>query len=507
MAFDILVVGGGINGCGIARDAAGRGLSVLLVEAADLASATSSASTKLIHGGLRYLEHYEFRLVREALQERELLLSQAPHIIWPMRFVLPHDPAIRPAWLVRIGLFLYDHLAKRQRLPACGQIRRAGHAFGAPLQDWVDRAFVYSDCWVDDARLVSLVALDARERGASVALRTRLVTARREGANWSATLMRADGTDEQVDARAIVNAAGPWVGDVLGGALGVTARSHVRLVKGSHIVVDRLYQGEQAYMFQNPDGRIIFVIPYEGAFTLIGTTDVAFEGDPRDAAITPDEIGYLIAGVERFMRARLRPSDIRHSFSGVRPLYDDGTADAPSITRDYVLELDRAGGAPVLSVYGGKITTFRRLAEHALADLAPFFPSMGPAWTAEAVLPGGDVPDGDIAAFAGDLRSRHPFLSPEVTMRLAHAYGTRASDFLGTATKPEDLGQDFGHGFTMAELDYLRSVELAASAEDVLWRRSKLGLHLDAAARAQVAARFGATERLETTISSSSSAK
>jgi glycerol-3-phosphate dehydrogenase len=507
MAFDILVVGGGINGCGIARDAAGRGLSVLLVEAGDLASATSSASTKLIHGGLRYLEHYEFRLVREALQERELLLLQAPHIIWPMRFVLPHDPAIRPAWLVRMGLFLYDHLARRQRLPASGQIRRASHAFGAPLQDWVDRAFVYSDCWVDDSRLVSLVALDARERGATLALRTRLVAAKREGANWSATLAHADGRQERIEARAIVNAAGPWVSDVLGGALGMTTRSRVRLVKGSHIVVDRLYEGEQAYMFQNPDGRIIFVIPYEGTFTLIGTTDVPFEGDPRGAAITPDEINYLIASVERFMRARLRPSDVRHSFSGVRPLYDDGSADASSITRDYVLELDRSGGAPVLSVFGGKITTFRRLAEHALADLAPFFPAMGPAWTASAVLPGGDIPGDDIAAFARDLQTHHPFLSPDVAMRLAHAYGTRASDFLGPATKSEDLGQDFGHGFTMAELDYLRSVELAGRAEDVLWRRSKLGLHLGGDASAEIAAQFGAAQSLEMTVPTSSSAK
>ncbi|MDB5510490.1 MAG: glycerol-3-phosphate dehydrogenase [Hyphomicrobiales bacterium] len=484
--YDLLVVGGGVNGCGIARDAAGRGLKVLLVEADDLASATSSASTKLIHGGLRYLEFLEFRLVREALQERELLLSQAPHIIWPLRFVLPHDPNIRSALLVRIGLFIYDRLAGRRRLPPSSMIDVARHDFGEPLQKWVRRAFVYSDCWVDDSRLVSLLALDARERGAQILLRTALVSAERSRERWLATLRASDGSTRTVQARAIVNATGPWVADVLANTLKVATRSRIRLVKGSHIIVDRLHDGEQAYVFQNSDGRIVFVIPYEERFSLIGTTDEPFHGDPRSAAISRAEVEYLIASAARHLRVSLGPADVRHSYSGVRPLFDDGKAAPSRVTRDYVLELDQTA-APVLSVFGGKITTFRRLAEQALDELSPVFPDMRSAWTARATLPGGDLPGCDIAAFETRLQADYPFLGPAVARRLARSYGSRAHDFLGRAKCVEDLGEQFGHGFSAAELAYLRDIEAAQRVEDILWRRSKLGLHLEASAQARVA--------------------
>ena len=394
--FDLLIVGGGINGVGIARDAAGRGLSVCLVEQDDLASHTSSASTKLIHGGLRYLEYYEFRLVREALAERERLLAIAPHIIWPMRFVLPQSPkssssASRPAWMLRAGLFLYDHLGGRRVLPPSRALRLDGTGLGAGLQPGVSRGFAYSDCWVEDSRLVVLNAMDAAERGAAIRTRTRLVSARRGNGHWNAVLLdRGTGAQDEVQAAMLVNAAGPWVADVLAGALGQNSASRTRLVKGSHVVVPRLYEGEHAYLLQNPDGRVVFVIPYEGAFSLIGTTDLPWTGDPTDVAISPDEAAYLCQSAARWLTRPVTPADMVWSYAGVRPLHDDGAASASAVTRDYVLELDAPPDqAPALSVFGGKITTYRRLAEAALAKLQ----SRGPSWTAGgAPRPGRRLP-------------------------------------------------------------------------------------------------------------------
>ena len=389
--FDLLIVGGGINGAGIARDAAGRGLSVLLVEQGDLAGATSSASTKLIHGGLRYLEYYEFRLVREALIERERLLEAAPHIIWPLRFILPHEKGIRPAWFVRLGLFLYDHIAKRKRLPGTQTIRLTTHPAGTALKPGFDTAFMYSDAWVEDSRLVALNALDAAERGADIRVRTKLVRARRDGDGWRATLESAAGAATEVMARVLVNAAGPWVADVLNSKLGLDTSKSVRLVKGSHIVVPKLFQGEHAFILQNTDKRIVFAIPYQGRFTLVGTTDVPVETGPGQVAIGDEEVRYLCAVVNHFFRREVTPADVVWTYSGVRPLFDDGSIEASAVTRDYVFDLDTAGGAPVLSIFGGKITTFRKLAEHALDELKLFFPGMKPAWTDTASLPGGDI--------------------------------------------------------------------------------------------------------------------
>ncbi|PIC02273.1 glycerol-3-phosphate dehydrogenase [Caulobacter sp. X] len=479
MEFDLLVVGGGVNGAGIARDAAGRGLSVLLVEQNDLASATSSASTKLVHGGLRYLEYYEFKLVREALEERETLLAMAPHIIWPLRFVLPHAHATRPAWLVRLGLFLYDHLGGRKRLPGSRGLNMKGAPEGAALKPEYGKAFVYSDCWVDDARLVTLNAMDARDRGAVVETRTKLVSARRLGAVWEARLKSAEGPERNVRARAIVNAAGPWVSDVLTGALSVTTGSGARLIKGSHIVVPRLFEGDQAYMLQNPDRRIVFAIPYEERFTLIGTTDVAWDAAPGPAKISAEEVDYLCESINRYFARQITPKDVAWSYAGVRPLFDDHADSASAVTRDYVLEVDAPdGAAPVLSVFGGKITTYRHLADQAMNRLATFFPEAGASWTRGAVLPGGDLPDLDRAALAQALRVEFPFLPDDMAKRLARSYGTRARTILANAGSLADLGEAFGAGLYAAEIDYLVAVEWARTAEDVLYRRSKLGLHL-----------------------------
>ncbi|SDR49035.1 homodimeric glycerol 3-phosphate dehydrogenase (quinone) [Rhizobiales bacterium GAS113] len=488
-AFDIVVIGGGINGCGIARDAAGRGLSVLLAEQGDLAGGTSSASTKLIHGGLRYLELFEFRLVREALTERERLLQAAPHIIWPLRFVLPHDRGIRPAWLVRLGLFLYDHIAPRKRLPGCETIRFAEHPYGKPLKESFKVGFAYSDCWVEDSRLVVLAAMDARERGAEICVRTRFVSARREGDGWNIALQDAGGGTRHVRARALVNAAGPWVAEVLRTRLGVESSKNVRLIKGSHIVVRRLYEGEHAYILQNADKRIVFTIPYERDFTLIGTTDIAYDQEPHRVAISEEETRYLCDSVSHCFRTPVESKDVVWSYAGVRPLFDDGSLKASVVTRDYVFDLEAAGGAPpALSVFGGKITTFRRLAEHAMDELARFFPAMGPAWTETSTLPGGDIADGDFAAFVAALRARKPFLAADAARRLARAYGTRLEAFIGKAQRAEDLGRDFGKGLTAAEIDYLVSSEWAVTAEDILWRRSKLGLHLPQSTAGEIAA-------------------
>jgi glycerol-3-phosphate dehydrogenase len=478
---DLLVVGGGINGAGIARDAAGRGLSVLLCEKGDLAGATSSASSKLIHGGLRYLEYHEFRLVREALAEREVLLRLAPHIIWPMRFVLPHDESLRPRWMIRAGLFLYDHLGGRRTLPGTEAVKLRQHRYGMPLQERVTDGFVYSDCWVQDARLVVLNARDAAQRGARVLTRAEVLDAWRERGLWHARV-REDGNVREVAARALVNAAGPWVVDALRRAH-VESRAAVRLVKGSHIVVPKLYEGGQAYILQNDDRRVVFVIPYENRFTLIGTTDVPFDGDPAQVAIDAEETAYLCRAVSRWLARPVTPRDVVWSYAGVRPLYDDAAASASAVTRDYVFDLDTEG-PPALSVFGGKITTYRRLAEHAMAKLAPFFPSAGGAWTATAPLPGAAMD----ARHAGELCRLYPFLEEATADRLLRAYGSDAKAILDGARRAEDLGRDFGYGFTEREVDWLVREEWARSAADILWRRSKLGLHLDAAATAALAA-------------------
>lgn len=475
MIYDLLIVGGGINGCAIARDAAGRGLSVRLVEQSDLASGTSSASTKLIHGGLRYLELYEFRLVHEALAERELLLAAAPHIIWPLKFVLPHEKGLRPVWMLRLGLFLYDHLARRKRLEGSHMVSLEGNALGAPLRQTYSVGFTYADCWVDDARLVALNALDAKERGATISVGARLTQARRKGEHWIATL--AGG--ESIEARALVNAAGPWVSEVIENALHIHSRKHVRLVKGSHLVTRRLYDGDHAYILQNPDGRIVFAIPYERDFTLIGTTDVAYEGAPGDLAISEAETDYLLDAINHFLRAPASRKDIVWSFAGLRPLYDDGSLKASVVTRDYAFDLDAPeDGAPALSIFGGKITTARRLAEHALDELRGYLPAHGEAWTAGAVFPGGDM---EFEALLAQLKSDKPFLGDALAQRLARAYGTRVFRLLEDAQTMGDLGADFGGGLTEAEVRYLVENEWARTADDILWRRSKLGLHMSAA--------------------------
>jgi glycerol-3-phosphate dehydrogenase len=479
MIFDLLIVGGGVNGAAIARDAAGRGLSVLLVEQNDLASGTSSASTKLIHGGLRYLEQYEFRLVHEALEERELLLASAPHIIWPLRFVLPHEQGVRPAWLVRIGLFLYDHLARRKRLEASHAVALKGGDLGAPLRAAYKIGFTYSDCWVDDSRLVVLNALDAYERGADIRVRTTFVSAKRRDGAWTATLQSEGGESESVRAKALVNAAGPWVSRVLDDALHLHSRKHVRLVKGSHVVTRKLYDGDHAYILQNPDKRIIFAIPYEQEFTLIGTTDVAYDNAPGKVEISAEETDYLLKSVNHFFARTVEPSDIVWSYAGLRPLYDDGSLQASVVTRDYAFDLDvREREAPALSIFGGKLTTARRLAEHALGDLASYLGAHRPAWTKHAPLPGGDIGEGGFEGFVAELRRLKPFLEPSVAQRLARAYGTRAPSVIGEAKTMAELGDHFGCGLTTAELAYLYDHEWARSIDDVLWRRSKLGLHL-----------------------------
>ncbi|WP_408590135.1 glycerol-3-phosphate dehydrogenase [Novosphingobium sp.] len=477
---DLLVVGGGINGAGIARDAAGRGLSVLLIEQDDLAAHTSSASTKLIHGGLRYLEYGEFRLVREALIERERLLAMAPHIIWPLRFVLPQLNSPRPAWMVRLGLFLYDHLGGRKILPATETVDLRRSSLGQGLKPGTSKAFIYSDCWVEDSRLVVLNALDAAERGAQIAVGTRLVSARRDGALWRATVADTAGQHE-VTARALVNAAGPWVEDVLQRTAAARQDRGVRLIKGSHIVVPRLYDGDHAFLLQNPDKRVVFAIPYEGHFTLVGTTDEPWVGAPGRATISEGETSYLIETINRYFTRGLTPDDVAWSYAGIRPLYDDHAANASAVTRDYVLDVDgdvAAGTAPLLSVFGGKITTYRKLAEHALEKLVPFFPLAPGAWTAGAPLPGGDIPGADFEAFVAELCAERPALPRPLLWRLARAYGTRVEQLLGTARTVADLGPDFGGGLTGAEVAYLAAHEWARSADDILYRRSKLGLHV-----------------------------
>jgi glycerol-3-phosphate dehydrogenase len=478
---DILIVGGGINGAGIARDAAGRGLSVLLIEQDDLAAHTSSASTKLIHGGLRYLEYHEFRLVREALKERERLLNIAPHIIWPLEFVLPHSREQRPAWMIRVGLFLYDHLARRKRLPASRAVRFGPHPAAQILKPEYRRGFAYADAYVQDSRLVVLNAMAAAELGANIRTRTKLVLARPEGALWRAVIEDQTGP-QTIMARAIVNAAGPWVGEVLNARLGRRTKKTVRMVKGSHIIVPLLYAGDFAFTLQNPDRRVVFALPYEQDFTLIGTTDIPYEDDPARVAISDDEVLYLCESVSRYFRRAVTPADVVATYSGVRPLYDDHEENASAVTRDYVLNVEGGAGQPaLLSVFGGKITTYRRLAEHALEKLLPLMEHLpGKPWTTATPLPGGDMPGADFDGFLRELRETFPFLPPNLAHRLARAYGTRAARILGNASSLAGLGQDFGGGLTEAEVNYLVAHEWARTPEDILLRRSKLAHHAPA---------------------------
>ncbi|WP_077035081.1 glycerol-3-phosphate dehydrogenase [Pelomonas sp. KK5] len=500
-ALDVLVVGGGINGAGIARDLAGRGWRVLLAERDDLAAHTSSSSTKLIHGGLRYLEYYEFSLVRKALQEREVLLRSAPHIIRPLRFVMPHDAAMRPAWMVRIGLFLYDHLARREVLPGSAGIELRDSPYGRPLKARYTRGFVYSDGWVDDARLVVLNALDAQSKGAEVLTRSTVTLAQRDADGWAATIATPQG-ERRVRARALVNAAGPWAEAFLRGVARpaggeLLATKSLRLVKGSHIVVTRRFEHDHAYIFQNPDKRIIFAIPFEGEFTLIGTTDLELPDAALDgpAHIDEEEVDYLCEQASRYFEQPVTRSDVVWSYAGVRPLLDDASGDPSAVTRDYLLETHAEGGAPLLSVWGGKITTFRKLAEDAAELIGQLLGETRAAWTEQALLPGGDLrgwigaperPDADFARLLRAIAQRHPWLPPALALRLARAYGSRIERVIGNATALAGLGAEVAPGLHEAELRYLVREEWACGAGDVLWRRSKLGLHYSEAQRQAV---------------------
>jgi glycerol-3-phosphate dehydrogenase len=487
---DLLVVGGGINGCGIARDAAGRGLRVMLVEKDDIASATSSWSSKLIHGGLRYLEQYEFGLVREALREREVLLRLAPHIIRPLLFVLPHDASMRPVWMIRIGMWLYDHLGGRITLPGSKAVAFPHLEYSAGLKPEFRSGFVYSDCRVDDARLTLVNALSAQAKGAVVRTRTRLASARRHEGLWQAELEDAvSGARETVRARGFVNAAGPWVADVLDLIADDRISAKVRLVKGSHIIVPKVHSQGHAYILQNPDGRVVFVIPYEGRFSLIGTTDVAVANVEEARAITPAETRYLLEAANRCLARPLTESDVVSSYAGVRPLYDDGSQNPSEITRDYVLKVNHEEGrAPLLSVFGGKITTYRHLAEEAMGRLASYYPGLKGPWTACEALPGGDVRH--FNQFRDEMQARYPGLPRDWVEGVVRRHGSGTPALLGEAKVPGDLGRHFGAGLTEREIAHMRAHEFARTAEDVLWRRTKCGLHMDAAQRAAVEALF-----------------
>jgi len=471
--YDLAVIGGGINGVGIAADAAGRGLKVFLCEKDDLAQHTSSASSKLIHGGLRYLEHYEFRLVREALAEREVLLAKAPHIVKPMRFVLPHRPHLRPAWMIRAGLFLYDHLGKRKRL---GASRSLCFGPGYPLKPAITRGFEYADCAVDDARLVVLNAMAAREKGAHIVTRTRCLRAERVDGVWQVELQHADGSLQSIRARALVNAAGPWVASFIKDDLKLDAPYGIRLIQGSHLIVPRLYEGEHAYILQNEDQRIVFCIPYLDRFTLIGTTDREYSGDPAQVKITEAETDYLLKVVNAHFNHQLSRADILHTYSGVRPLCNDESDNPSAVTRDYTLALSAGEGqAPLLSVFGGKLTTYRKLAESAMAELKPYFTQMRASWTATAPLPGGE--DMTTAqALTDAILAQYGWLPVDIAKRWAVTYGSRVWRLLDGIQGPEDLGQAIGGGLFSREVDYLRSEEWAVDAADILWRRTKLGL-------------------------------
>jgi glycerol-3-phosphate dehydrogenase len=498
---DLLVIGGGVNGCGIARDAAGRGLSVTLAEMGDLGSATSSASTKLFHGGLRYLEYLEIRLVRESLIERERLLRAMPHISWPMRFVLPYHASQRfegdtptgrllrtfmpwmkgrrPAWLIRLGLLMYDNLGGREILPGTRTVDLSTAPEGRPLKPKYGKAFEYSDCWVEDSRLVVLNARDAEARGAEILTRTKVVSAEQRDGLWRVTLRDvATGVERVARARMLVNAAGPWVADILHRTIRSNSRDGVRLVRGSHIVTRRLFDHDKCYFFQGTDGRIMFAIPYETDFTLIGTTDSEHEDASEPPVCTPEEQAYMIDFVNQYLVDPIGPEDVVWTYSGVRPLFDDGASSAQAATRDYVLKVDRSAGAPVLNVFGGKITTYRRLAEHALEKIVPEFGHAAGPWTSGVSMPGGDFPVTGVDDLAAGLVRDHPFLTPAWALRLVHAYGTEAREVLGDAKDAEDLGRDFGATLTAAEVDWQMDREYARTADDVLWRRTKLGLRV-----------------------------
>ena len=487
MDYDLCVIGGGINGAGIARDAAGRGLSVILVEAQDLASATSSASTKLVHGGLRYLEHYEFKLVKSSLKEREVLLNSAPHIIWPMKFALPHDNGLRPYWMIKAGLFLYDRLAGRKKLQKSEALDFATNPIADVLDDKYSRGFSYADCWAEDSRLVTLNAMDAYERGAVIMPRTACVylDPLKDKTGWNVHLQNTlNGDQFQITANMVVNAAGPWVRSLLEGSnltsdeVGADYAPHIRLVKGSHIIVPKLFDGEHAFIFQQPDGRIVFTIPYEHEYTLVGTTDVPFEGDASEVKIEPDEIQYLCGAINRSFKKKIKAEDVVWTYSGVRSLVDDGKKDASKVTRDYRLHIDERFGPPILSVFGGKLTTYRKLSEQVVDRLATFRPRQRlMSWTDSTHLPGGDINNADFDDFLHRQIARYTFLPEQLVLRYARAYGTRMKGLLEGVTKIDDLGKHFGSHIYEAEIIYLLKYEFAHTAEDILYRRSKLGLH------------------------------
>ncbi|MHA7819640.1 MAG: glycerol-3-phosphate dehydrogenase [Erythrobacter sp.] len=483
--YDLLIIGGGINGAGIARDAAGRRLSVCLVEKGDLAQATSSASTKLVHGGLRYLEHYEFRLVRESLIERERLINIAPHIIWPLRFVLPHDKGLRPKWMLRLGLFLYDHIGGRKLLPPTRDVDLRAEPHGEVLEDRFTHGFEYSDCWVEDSRLVVLNCIDAKERGADIRTRTECVALERRKDVWLADLSTPDGEIERIAARKVVNAAGPWVDQVLGQALPEKRHENLRLVKGSHLIFPRLFEHDRAYIFQNKDNRIVFAIPYEREFTLVGTTDVLFEGDPQGIDISADEARYICDAVNEYLRVDVTLDQAVASYAGVRPLYEDKSASNSTVTRDYQFEV-HSDGPELLSIFGGKLTTYRKLAEHALEKLG----NRGDSWTASEPLPGGDIPVAEFDDWLARYQIRNDWFPPEGIRRLLRAYGSRIDNILRGATSTAELGEHFGGDLYERELEYLVEHEFAQTSEDVLRRRSKLYLHLTDEEQARVAQWF-----------------
>ncbi|MDO6460486.1 glycerol-3-phosphate dehydrogenase [Granulosicoccaceae sp. 1_MG-2023] len=486
---DILIVGGGINGCGIARDAAGRGLRVTLVEKDDIASHTSSWSTKLIHGGLRYLENYEFAMVREALSEREVLMRIAPHIVWPLRFVLPHEKHLRPAWMIRLGLFLYDHLGRREKLPGSGTIDLQTHPAGKALKPGRRLAFTYSDCATLDSRLTLLNAMAARELGATVLTRTACIKAQRRDKHWQVQLQDAQGREQSLTARALVNSTGPWVRQFMDEALGGGGSYGIRLVQGSHIIVPKMFDHGDAYIFQNSDQRIVFAIPYETDFTLIGTTDVDYHGDPQQPRITEQETDYLCNLVNDYFARPISAADVVASFSGVRPLFDDASASASKVTREYVLDLQRGpsgDAAPVLNIFGGKLTAYRQLAEKSLKKLLPAMGEERPPWTAGVCLPGGDFADGDFAAFVSECERRWPQLPARLLRRYARQFGSRISLVLDGVSVPADLGEDFGGDVYAAEVRYMQQYEWAQTAGDILWRRTRQGLHVPPGAAAKI---------------------
>ncbi|HEY9010084.1 MAG TPA: glycerol-3-phosphate dehydrogenase [Devosia sp.] len=485
--YDVFVIGGGVNGTSIARDAAGRGYTVMLAEMNDLASGTSSAATKLVHGGLRYLEHYKFRLVAESLAEREVLWASAPHIIWPLRFVLPHHKGLRPAWFLRLGLFAYDHLGGRKLLKGTKTLDLRKDAAGRPLQAGYTTAFEYSDCWVDDARLVALYAKDAQNRGARIETRTKVVSAKRTGDGWQVTV-EGPKRRETVSARLLVNAGGPWVDQVINQALGRNDERHVRLVKGSHIVVRKLFDHDRCYIFQNADNRIIFAIPYEGDFTLIGTTDQDFNEPPGPVSISEAETDYLCAAASEYFAKPVTREQIVWSYAGVRPLYDDGASAAQEATRDYVIRTEADDGAALVNVFGGKLTTSRRLGEEVVDGFGKLIGEKGQRWTREGKLPGGEFETTGFETEVGRMQRDYPGLEAGLVLRLTRLYGTRARTLLGDAKQAADLGEHFGWNLYAREVDYLMAEEWARTADDVLWRRTKAGLRVTSEDKARLAA-------------------